>query len=66
MIMVGSLLCGTLEMRVDAISFLGDYGAIAVVWDFGDEDCCDRIFEVLIVRSLLCEILEMRVDAIAF
>ncbi|MCY7332951.1 MAG: hypothetical protein LH649_09895 [Pseudanabaena sp. CAN_BIN31] len=30
-IMVRSLLCGTLEMRVDAIAFLGIYGAIAVV-----------------------------------
>jgi hypothetical protein len=37
MIMVGSLLCGTLEMRVDAISFLGDYVAIAVMRNFGDE-----------------------------
>ena len=42
--MLRSLLCGTLEMRVDEIAFLGDYVAIAVVWNFGDEGCCDRFF----------------------
>ena len=53
-------------MRVGAIAFWGVYGAIAVVWNFGDEGWCDRFFEVLMVRSLLCKILEMRVGAIAF
>jgi hypothetical protein len=40
-------------MRVDAIAFLGIYGAIAVVWNFGDDGCCDRFFEVIVGRSQL-------------
>jgi|GEM_PF-4033084 len=32
-----SLLRGILEMRVGAIALWGDYGAIAVVRNFGDE-----------------------------
>ena len=41
-IMLRSLLCGILEMRVVAIAFRGVYGAIAVMQDFGDEGWCDR------------------------
>jgi len=37
-----SLLCGILEMSVGAISFLGVYFAIAVVWNFEDEGWGDR------------------------
>jgi len=53
-------------MRVIEIAFFWVYVAIAVVWNFGDKGCCDRIFAVLIVRSLLCGTLEMRVSEIAF
>jgi len=36
-IMLRSLLCEILEMRVEAISFYGDYVEIVVVWNLEDD-----------------------------